>query len=236
MTSISIEYGTQRITAEVHRAARATLDISVDPSGEVTITAPLDADMDVVSSRLRGRARWVLAQQRYFAQFRPRTPARRWVPGETHRYLGRQYRLRIGDSSASTPSVRRTRDFLSLDGVDYDDAALIERTVKAWYRDRAHEIVHARLPDCVSRFGVPHEPKAITVRAMTSRWASMSPRGRLTVNPELIRAPTDAIDYVLTHELAHIMIPDHSADFYALLQRAMPDFERRKARLERALA
>jgi predicted metal-dependent hydrolase len=236
MTLISIDYGTSRITADIRRSARATLDITVEPSGDVRITAPFEADLDDVRRRLRARARWVLAQQRYFEQFRPRTPERRWVPGETHRYLGRQYRLRIADSAASTPGVRRTRDFLSIDGVDYDDSARIERTMQEWYRDRAEEVILSRLPDCILRFDPPLVPTAIAIRRMSSRWASMSSQGRLTVNPDLVRAPADAIDYVLTHELVHLAIPDHSATFFELLQSVMPDFARRKHRLEKTLA
>ena len=71
---------------------------------------------------------------------------------------------------------------------------------------------------------------------MISRWGSMSPGGRLLLNPDLVRAPTDAIDYVITHELCHLAVPNHSRDFYDLQARVMPDWERRKLRLEKALA
>ncbi|MGB3377033.1 MAG: SprT family zinc-dependent metalloprotease [Microbacterium sp.] len=189
-----------------------------------------------LARRLRARARWILEQQRYFAQFRPRTPARRWVSGETHRYLGRQYRLRIADATASTPCVRLTRGFLLIDGVAFDDPAGTERAIRDWYRARAHVVIARLLPCCGRRFDSPLHPSAVTIRTMTSRWASMSPTGRLTVNPDLLRAPTDAIDYVLTHELAHLLIADHSPRFVALLDRVMPDHARRKQLLERATA
>ncbi len=64
----------------------------------------------------------------------------------------------------------------------------------------------------------------------------MSPRGRLLLNPDLVRAPMESIDYVITHELCHLLIPSHSRDFYELQESVMPDWERRKQRLERIMA
>ena len=71
---------------------------------------------------------------------------------------------------------------------------------------------------------------------MRQRWASMSPRGRLTLNIRLIRASTDAIDYVLTHELCHIEHPHHGRAFFEQLDQVMPDWRVKKAKLESALA
>ncbi|WP_144783980.1 M48 family metallopeptidase [Microbacterium sp. BH-3-3-3] len=236
MSPLTVDYGTQRLEAHVRWANRATLDIAVSPAGELVVTAPEGTSLEQIHAKVRLRARWVLEQQRYFAQFRPRTPERRWVPGETHRYLGRQHRIRIGDATEPAPRVRLTRGFLLVDGVSFGDSATIERVVRRWYRERAHEVVRHRIPDCIHRFDVPTEPRAVSLRTMTSRWASMSASGRLTVNPLLVRAPTSAIDYVLTHELAHLVVSGHGPRFAALLDRVMPDHRRRKELLERASA
>lgn len=235
MTSITVAYGGQFITAELQWRERATLDIAVSPLGSIDVTAPMNADLDAVEDAVRRRARWVLAQQRYFAQFRPRTPPRRWLPGETHQFLGRQHRLRIGNPTAPR-GIRRTRGVLFVDGVAFDDTSAIERTMREWYRARAHELVPERLAACAERFSDTPLPTDITVRSMTSRWASMSANGRLTVNPELLRAPIDAIDYVLTHELAHLIVADHGPAFTTLLAAVMPDHDVRKRRLELATA
>ncbi|MEZ5745346.1 MAG: M48 family metallopeptidase [Paracoccaceae bacterium] len=68
------------------------------------------------------------------------------------------------------------------------------------------------------------------------RWGSMSPAGRLLLNRRLVQAPVDAIDYVITHELCHVAEPHHGTAFFELLYKVMPDWERRKQRLERAMA
>ena len=80
-------------------------------------------------------------------------------------------------------------------------------------------------------FGTPH----LAVRRMARRWGSLSPTGQITLNSELIKAPTPCIDYVVAHELCHMVHDDHSAAFYNLLERVMPDWKARKDRLERVL-
>lgn len=234
--SDSIAYGTRRIDFSVERRDRETWEISVDPHGEVLVIAPLGTPAEEISARVERRGRWILAQQRYFAQFRPRVTPRQWVSGESHLYLGRQHRLRIGDPIAPI-AVRRTRGLLLIDGVDFDDSPTIERTVLAWYRQRARDVFDERLELCLARFGTPTvAPRSVTLRAMASRWASMSAAGRLSLNPLLVRARLDEIDYVITHELAHRLQPHHGPEFWAVLESVMPDHLARKARLEQMLA
>lgn len=90
-----LQYGEQEIQYEIVRRPRKTLEIAVEPDASVVIAAPEDATLDAIEAKLRKRAAWVTRQQRYFAQFLPRTPERRFVAGETHLYLGRQYRLKV---------------------------------------------------------------------------------------------------------------------------------------------
>ena len=91
-----LQYGNQKIRFEIVRRPRSTLEIAVEPDSSVVIAAPLDATLDVIEAKLRKRAAWIRRQQRYFSHFLPRTPERKFVAGETHLYLGRQYRLKVG--------------------------------------------------------------------------------------------------------------------------------------------
>ncbi|WP_298861528.1 SprT family zinc-dependent metalloprotease [uncultured Microbacterium sp.] len=223
----------------MERRERSTLAITVLPSTQVQVIAPLNATDEEISKRVRKRGRWVLSQQEYFAQFLPHTPPRRWLPGETHRYLGRQYRLRIeADSSHLPPSVKLRGRFFMISGVRFSDSVTIEMVLTDWYRDHASIQLPRRLDACIARFPSrdSYMPTAVQLRTMRTRWASMSPSGRLTLNPALVQAPIDCIDYVVTHELCHRAVPDHSSEFHALLAEVMPDWEDRKARLELAMA
>lgn len=232
----TVDYGTRSIDYLLERRDRSTLEITVEPDGRVRVIAPRGAGIPEVDARVRRRARWILSQQQYFAQFTPRTPARRYVPGETHLYLGRQYRLRV-TPDASTP-VKLVRGFILVGGVEFDDVTAIERTVTAWLRERAKVQFERRLPLNSARFSQPSAftPTSLRLRRMTTRWGSLSPRRTLTLNPDLVRAPADAIDYVITHELCHLAVPHHGREFYDLQDLVLPDWRDRKTRLERIMA
>jgi predicted metal-dependent hydrolase len=235
--TFAVSYGSHSIEYSLERRDRLTLDISVQPDGAVEVIAPRNSSDLEIASRIRKRARWILRQQEIFAQYLPRTPPRRWVPGETHLYLGRSYRLRIGEVTGQR-RVRLIRGFFILDGVGFDDSRAIETLVDSWYRARARLQFERRLELCKTRFSIPEEfqPASVQLRRMPTRWGSMSASRRLSLNPSLVRAPVDAIDYVLTHELCHLAHANHGRAFMGLLSDAMPDWERRKTRLERVLA
>ena len=88
-------YGEHRIDFAVVRRQRKTLEIAVEPDASVVVAAPFDVPIEAIAEKVRKRAAWVRRQQRFFSQFMPRTPERRYLAGETHLYLGRQYRLKV---------------------------------------------------------------------------------------------------------------------------------------------
>ena len=234
MNHLAVTYGDQSIEVAVRRTSRTSMEIAVLPGGEVEVQTPVEATNLQVRRLVEKRARWILRQQQYFAQFRPRTPPRLWVPGETHRHLGRQYRLQIGDPDALRRAVGLQGRYIIIDGVQFADSISIERLIRAWRRAQMKVEIDRRLPECALRFSQSVTPASISIRRMSTRWASLSSAARLTVNPDLIQAPGDAIDYVLTHELAHLLVPHHGPAFWNLMDSVMPDHAARKLRLERA--
>ena len=232
----SINYGNQIIEFAVVRRARKTLEIAVEPDASVVVAAPLSATLEAIDQKVRKRAAWVRRKQRYFSQFLPRTVRRRYVPGETHLYLGRQYRLRVRKGEESR--VKLTRGFLLVQSQRPGCSETTRRLLMDWYSIHAERKFEERLALCLARFPDPTEflPSKLVIREMKKRWGSMSPSGRLQLSARLIQAPTDGIDYVITHELCHIAEPYHGAEFFDLLGRVMPDWEKRKMRLEKMLA
>jgi len=233
---LSLNYGDARIDYQVVRRARKTLEIAVEPDTTVVIAAPEDASLDAIEAKLRKRAAWITRQQRFFSQFLPRVPPREFVAGETHMYLGRQYRLKVVPHVQQT--VKLIRGYFVVQTHRPLSPKVTQELVEAWYRERAHVKFAERIEVNLRRFadGEERRPKGLIVRQLKQRWGSMSPGSRLLLNRRLIEAPLDAIDYVITHELCHVTEPHHGAAFYDLLERAMPDWERRKLRLERAMA
>ncbi|VDC21764.1 M48 family metallopeptidase [Pseudogemmobacter humi] len=232
----SVQYGEHRIEFAILRRERTTLEIAVEPDASVVVAAPQDAPLVAIEEKVRKRAAWIRRQQRYFIQFLPRTPDRQYVAGETHLYLGRQYRLKIVPHVQAV--VKLTRGFIVVQTHRPERADLTRELVEQWYRERAHAKFGERLELNLLRFPAPDDfrPKSLIVRQLRQRWGSMSPASRLLLNRRLIQAPLDAIDYVITHELCHIAVPHHGPEFFELLDRILPDWEKRKHRLERKMA
>ena len=169
------------------------------------------------------------------SQFQPRTPARQYLPGETHLYLGRQYKLKVVPDIQQR--VKLYRGALVVQSLKPRRTDITKSLVEDWYYGRAHIKFRERLAECQKRFSNPddYEPNELVVQQLARRWGSMTPGGRLILNRTLIRSSVDAIDYVITHELCHMRHNHHAPEFFRLLERVMPDWEKRKIKLERQL-
>lgn len=227
-----IEWFRLRIGFRLRRTKRRTLAITVKPDGSVEVTAPERAALENVLAKVRKRAGWIIRQQRFFEEFLPPTPPRRYVSGETHRYLGRQYRLKVVEAAAAEVKLRGR--FIWVHTPRPHNSRGVQKLVDTWYADHARDRFERSMRECAGKLArwLPEAPKW-RVKRMHKRWGSWTPRGGVWLNPELVKAPASCIDYVVTHELCHAVHGNHGKKFYALLRRVMPDWEVRKARLER---
>lgn len=229
-----VAYGGRRIAYTLRHADRSTLAISVLPDGTVDVVAPLGTVLEDVQTRVSRRARWILGQQRYFEQFRPRTPERRYVSGETHLYLGRQYRLKVISGEDEGVKLAAGRFLVSV--TQCGDPQRVRALLETWYREKAGDRLSERFEICWQLFSQRHvAAPRMRIRKMRSRWGSLSPSGTLTLNVDLIRAPRECIDYVILHEFCHLEHADHGPAFQSRLEQVMPDWEKRKHRLEMTL-
>ena len=218
--------------AVLKRTTRRTLAISVLPDGTLELTAPLDSKESSILAKVGKRARWIERQRRAFAEMNATRVPRRYVTGATHRYLGRQYRLKI--SRGAVASVRlRGAYFHVVSPTGSPDE--VSRQLDEWFRKKARGQFLRRLESWVPwcrRHRLP-EPQLI-LRRMPKRWGSASSNGRIALTPELIHAPSACIDYVIAHEICHLKHPSHGPGFFRLLSSVLPDWRSRKQRLERS--
>ena len=226
-----IDYGSRKITFCVEFRRRTTMEIAVLPDGTVHIKAPVGTVESRILEKVHRRAAWIVRQQRYFEQFALKTPARQYLSGETHLYLGKQYRLKLVQQPRC--GVKMSRGFLQVFSPDLSPAA-VQKILERYYRKRAREKYSEYLKRVAARLELTTLPR-MQIRTMKTNWGSMSPGGILLLNPELIKAPVSCLEYVITHELCHLRYREHNADFYGLLQSYLPDWEKRKLRLELAL-
>ena len=233
MVNGAIRYGDSRIDYRLLFCRRKTMEIAVHPDGSVVVKAPENAAVEQIEKKLGKRARWVIKQRLYFKQFQPRTPPRCYVNGETHLYLGRQYRLRA--TKGKENSVRLSSGYFHVTTRSKPTPEKIKRLLDLWYLEKACIQFADSLSRCHRKFTEDPYPQ-LSVRKMRRRWGSLSLRGRLTLNVDLIRAPKECIDYVITHELCHFKHHNHGPRFYRLLDSIMPDWKKVKHRLELSLA
>ncbi len=230
----SIDVGGRRLEYQLRRSLRRrTLEISVAPDRQVTVTAPATTSAERIELAIRRRASWIVRQQRKYEDLPPPPTPRQWVAGETHRYLGRQYRLKI--VRGVRHSVRLCGAFFLISVPKPDDRHQVQRALEGWYRKHAVSLLTNRVS--IARTSTTWlrmlEQPRVLVREMRLRWGSVTSNGRIYFNVDLVKLPLGCIDYVVTHELAHLKVPNHGPAFWRLLSRCMPDWERWKGRLLR---
>ncbi len=231
----TLTWGTDTIRYEVRfLASRQTLAIEVHPDSRVLVRAPVDCPEALIAERVQKRAAWISRQLAEFERYRPRTPARQYINGESHLYLGRQYRLKLAEGDSASVKLTRGQLLVSLPGEPEPEPERVKTLLHRWYLDRARAVFTEALDASLLHFKGVEQPRLI-VRAMQSRWGSLSRAGTMTLNVNLVRAPRPCIEYVVTHELCHTRHRDHDARFFKLLGQVMPDWEQRKQRLEVAL-
>lgn len=213
---------------------RRTLGIAVYPGGQVAAIAPAGTTLEQIDEKIRRRAAWIWKQLDYFHIHAPLTPPRQYLPGETHLFLGRQHRLRL--IQADRTQVTRTRGWIRVAGPAPENPEWVKSVLDRWYREAARDCFEGVVESWSQPFRLKGDPAPrIIVRTMAGRWGSLSPMGNMTLNARLIEVPLACIEYVILHELCHLVHNRHSPAFFALLRRHMPDWETRKQRLEKAL-
>jgi hypothetical protein len=228
-----VHFGNTVIPYVIERGRRMkTVAISVDAVDGVRVRAPGDtpvARLDVIVHR---KARWIVERQRRHEDLLPAPNPREFVSGETFRYLGRQYRLKLEPAGNGSAHVRITEGRLIVPVTAKGSAQAEARDrLVAWFRDRAAIRVPQRVAAWSARLRL--RPSTVLIREPRKRWGSADAKGNVRFNWRIIQTPTRLIDYVVAHELVHLAHPDHTRDFWSTLGRAMPDYEARREALRR---
>lgn len=205
--------------AVVRKAVR-NLHVGVyPPEGAVRVAAPVDMSRDAIRTAVLLRLGWIRRQVATFAAQR-REPPRDFVSGETHWFMGRQYRLRVLEG-------RRARvrldggDYIELSAPDLADRDHLARTLDGWLRRELRARAEP-LVDCWAARLDANRP-ILGIKRMRTRWGTCnSVAGRVWLNLALARVAPPAIEYVVAHEVAHLLVRNHGADFVALLDLHLP--------------
>ncbi|WP_277054995.1 M48 family metallopeptidase [Pseudoalteromonas marina] len=212
--------------------------IKVHPDQRVVASVPHDASEDAISDAMHKRARWIWQSINDFAKQKDTVLHKRYVSGETQFYLGKRYVLKVIVDAEQVPSVKLSRGKLNVTIKDEASKSIDDRVLKIkplidkWYQHKAKATFHERLAELLPKAtwvkGIP----SFRVMAMKKQWGSCSTKGNLMLNPHLIKAPKECIDYVILHELCHIAEHNHSERFLRLLTQVMPNWKEVKAKLD----
>lgn len=205
--------------------------IKVHPDCRVIVQAPSDVSDEDVMQSVKKRSRWISSKLDTFRAQLSDVRPRQYISGESHYYLGRQHMLKVEVNSDKKPQVKLLRGRLEVT-VKERNPSKIKDLLTAWYKNRAKEVFKRRLMAVMDKTLWVKEMPPIRILTMQTQWGSCSPNGLLTINPHLVKAPRECIDYVILHELCHLIEHNHSDKFYRLMNQVMPTWERVKEQLD----
>ncbi len=230
-----VRFGDATIEYEVRRSERRkkTVQITVDGGG-VQVAAPIKTPDTELEAIVRKRTAWILNHARE-GVLRP--ARKRFVSGETLPYLGRNVKLIVEPADARAPAVRfdhwRFRVLIP-EGLEGEERyKLIHRALVDWYRNRAAERLRSGVQRWWPRLGNGSGPQ-ILIRDQRQRWGSCAPDGTLRFNWRVMMLEASLVEYIIVHELVHLSIKNHSANFWRTLAGVLPDVEQRRQRLREA--
>lgn len=233
MTLDRLVYGDEVFEYEVFERhdLSGKVAIHVHPNGTIQVDRPETAGDADVRKAVRKRARWIKTQKDAADELRAHVLPREYVSGETHFYLGRRHRLKVERSGSSLSSVKLALGRIIVQ-VPNPSIDRVRGALKRWYLERANDYLNRRLETVASKLAWVEDTPRMRLVGMKRQWGNCSPNGEITLNPALVKAPRDCIDYVLTHELCHLREHHHGPKFYELLGSEMPDWKAVKGKLD----
>lgn len=208
------------LRADVVRKDIKHVHLSVyPPDGRVRISAPLNMALDTIRVYAVTKLEWIKSQQRKL-RAQVREPVREYLDRESHYLWGKRYLLKnvVTDSAASVKLTHSNIELHTRPGTDIEKKREI---LDSWYRDQIRAEIPALLKRWEPVLGV--SAKRVLVQRMRTKWGSCSPTsGNIRLNTDLARKPPVCLEYIVVHELVHLLEPTHNLRFQTIMDSAMP--------------
>jgi predicted metal-dependent hydrolase len=222
-TSTSRQLHVDDLRFTIHRSARRkTMQITVERNGDLVLCAPPWVEEAKLHAFVLEKRFWIYTKLAEKDRLKRRVSWKEFVDGEGFQYLGRSHRLRLVDAQAVPLQLAAGRFCLRRDALPRAREQFI-----GWYSDKAKAWLANRVAEYQGRMAV--EPAGVRVQDLGYRWGSCGKGGWLYFHWKTILLPPRICEYVVVHELAHLKEPHHSPALWLQVERAMPDYQRRKA-------
>lgn len=197
------------------------------PDGRVTLTAPTKTRSDVLRTYAISKLAWIKNQQRKLQEQARETP-RRFVERESHYVWGRRYLMTVVQKDVK-PTVTLSNKRINLIVRPGSSEVKRAEVIHEWHKSLMHEVVPALIKKWERKLGV--RVSSYYLQRMKTRWGSCNyNHGNIRLNTELVKKPKDLLEYVVVHEMVHLLEPTHSDRFVEILDKYYPSW--REARLE----
>ena len=223
----SIQLADKTVVYTLKRSKRRSIGLRIDDAG-LTVAMPLRASEKWLHSVLRERAQWIITRLEGWRSNKPEPV--QWVDGQLIQFMGEPLTLRVVTSLFAAPPLLSGRQ-LFVHVTDGANQAVIEQAVTQWYKREAEVLLKERVAHYVPQLMVA--PSAIKLSSARTQWGSCNAQGIIHLNWQLIKMPLRLMDYVVVHELAHLIEMNHSKAFWQVVKSACPDFAKRRAELRR---
>lgn len=220
--------------ARKHSNASRKVIIKVHPDQRVIAMAPHDASSESIQDAMHKRARWIWQNIKEFASQHDYVLPKKYVSGESQFYLGRRYVLKVlcEPDEATAVKLRRGKLEVNLHNKKTNQSKQVKTLIDQWYLHHAKKVFHERLQAMLPKATWVKEKPTFRIMSMKKQWGSCSAKGNLMLNPHLVKASKECIDYVILHELCHISEHNHSEKFWRLLTKVMPGWKEVKFKLD----
>jgi hypothetical protein len=221
------------VPVEIVRKRIKNLHLGVyPPHGRVRVAAPLRVSDDAVRLAVVGKLGWIKRQRARF-EAQPRQSEREMVSGESHYFLGQRYRLRVVTYEGPAKVVARNKSVIELHVRRDSSAEHRERVLQRWYRQQLKELIPPLLQKWQPALGVQADEWAI--KKMKTKWGACNVKARrIWLNLELAKKPVQCLEYIIVHELLHLLERKHNDNFFALMNEYLPQWRSRRSELNAA--
>ncbi|UYO21135.1 M48 family metallopeptidase [Bacillus sp. 41-22] len=229
-----MQYANKIIEFTIRRKNVKNVNLNIKPDMSIEVSAHDRVPLNFIYDFVKSKGSWILRNIKSFENVQTyKQSEREYISGESFKYLGKQYRLRV-QPVEEKETVKYFRGFIYIFVKDTNNLNRKEKLMNQWYRQKARKIFYESLNKMfpfVQKYGV--KKPFMELRTMKARWGSaLIDKNTILLNSELIKAPKYCIDYVILHELIHFKYNDHSENFYQMLYALMPDWKKRKEILD----